>query len=105
LFFFAQGADAHHHQITVATLFDLLDICDRTDLRGAVVQDLERQRAALNNLRRHPGVNADTLDAMLAEIQAASAELGSQGRIGQVLRDNEWLASLRGRLTVPGGTS
>lgn len=105
LFFFAQGEDAHHHQISVATLFDLLDICDRTDLRGAVLQDLERQRVALSNLQRHPQVDAAMLDAMLEEIQAASAELASQGRIGQVLRDNEWLASLRGRLNIPGGTS
>src|SRR5690606_30129190 len=27
------------------------------------------------------------------------------GRIGQELRDNEWLASLRGRVAVPGGSS
>ena len=105
LFFFAQGADAHHHQIAVATLFDLLDISDRTDLRGAVLQDLERQRTSLNNLRRHPGVDAAALDERLADIQQASTELASHGRIGQLLRDSEWLASLRGRLSIPGGTS
>src|SRR3546814_14786431 len=42
---------------------------------------------------------------MLSEIQDASSCLGAQGRIGQVLRDNEWLASLRGRIAVPGGSS
>ncbi|MDS1139229.1 cell division protein ZapD [Pusillimonas sp. SM2304] len=105
LFFFAKGTDVHYHQISVATLFDLLDICDRTDLRGAVLQDLERQRVSLGALRQHPGVDAQTLDAMLAEIQGAAAELGAQGRIGQELRDNEWLASLRGRVAVPGGSS
>ncbi len=105
LFFFAKGSDVHHHQVSIATLFDLLDICDRTDLRGAVLQDLERQRTTLNALRQHPGVDARALDAMLAEIQGAAAELGAQGRIGQELRDNEWLASLRGRLAVPGGSS
>jgi cell division protein ZapD len=105
LFFFAKGTDVHHHQISVATLFDLLDICDRTDLRGAVLQDLERQRVALSALRQHPDVDARTLDTMLAEIQAAAAELSAQGRVGQELRDNEWLASLRGRIAVPGGSS
>lgn len=105
LFFFAKGTDVHYHQISVATLFDLLDICDRTDLRGAVLQDLERQRVSLSALRQHPGVDSQTLDAMLAEIQGAAAELGAQGRIGQELRDNEWLASLRGRVAVPGGSS
>lgn len=105
LFFFARGADAHHHQIAVATLFDLLDICDRTDLRGAVLQDLERQRTSLNNLRRHPGVDVQALDERVQNIHDVSTELGSQGRIGQILRESEWLSSLRGRLTVPGGTS
>src|SRR5690606_10205183 len=105
LFFFAKGTDVHYHQISVATLFDLLDICDRTDLRVAVLQDLARQRVATSAFRQHPGVDPDTLDAMLAEIQGAAAELGAQGRIGQELRDNEWLASLRGRVAVPGGSS
>ncbi len=105
LFFFVQGEDAHYHQVSIATLFDLLDICDRTDLRGAVLQDLERQRGVLSNLRRHPGVNLTTLDEMLAEIREAYTALSAQGRIGQGLRDNEWLASLRGRLSIPGGTS
>ena len=105
LFFFAKGTDVHHHQIAVATLFDLLDVCDRSDLRGAVLQDLERQRGALSALREHPGVDARTLDIMLAEIQGVSAELAAQGRIGQELRDSEWLSSLRGRLSVPGGSS
>lgn len=105
LFFFAQGSDAHHHQISVSTLFDLLDICDRTDLRGAVLQDLERQRSSLSALRQHPGVDPEALGKLLEEIQETSAELAAQGRIGQELRDNEWLSSLRGRLAVPGGSS
>ena len=105
LFFFAKGEDVRHHQISIATLFDLLDISERTDLRGAVVQDLERQRGALSALRQHPGVDETRLDAMLDEIQSVNAELGAQGRVGQNLRDNEWLASLRGRLAVPGGSS
>lgn len=105
LFFFAEGEDVRHHQISMATLFELLDISERTDLRGAVVQDLERQRGALSALRQHPGVDESRLGAMLDEIQSVNAELGSQGRVGQNLRDNEWLASLRGRLAVPGGSS
>ena len=105
LFFFTRGEDVRDHQIAVSTLFDLLDICDRTDLRGSVLQDLERHRSTLGALRQHPGVDADMLDKMLAEIQDASSSLAAVGRIGQVLRDNEWLASLRGRIAVPGGSS
>ena len=105
LFFFSEGEDVRHHQIAMATLFELLDISERTDLRGAIVQDLERQRGSLAALRQHPGVDESRLTAMLDEIQAVNGELGSQGRVGQNLRDNEWLVSLRGRLAVPGGSS
>ena len=105
LFFFAEGEDVRHHQISLATLFELLDISERSDLRGAVVQDLERQRGALAALREHPGVDESRLNAMLDELQSVHSELGAQGRVGQNLRDNEWLASLRGRLAVPGGSS
>lgn len=105
LFHFARHSDVHSHQVAVATLFDLLDISDRTDLRGAVLQDLERQRTALAALREHPGVAKHTLDEMLAEISAASQGLAGQGRIAQGLRENDWLNSLRGRVALPGGTS
>lgn len=105
LFFFAKGADVRNHQIAVNTLFDLLELCDRTDLRGAVLQDLERHRTSLTNLRQHPGVDVEALNTMLSTINDKSADLAAQGRIGQELRDNEWLTSLRGRVAIPGGSS
>jgi len=105
LFFFVKGEDPHYHQIAMSTLFELLDMCDRADVRTAVLQDLDRHRASLSALREHPGVDRSTLDRLLRDIQSASTDLSDQGRIGQELRDNEWLASLRGRITVPGGSS
>src|SRR5690606_3393338 len=80
LFFFAEGEDVRHHQVSLGTLFELLDISERSDLRGAIIQDLERQRGALAALRQHPGVDENRLNAMLDEIQSVYAELGAQGR-------------------------
>lgn len=105
LFYFADGEDARCHQIAMTTLFDLLDICERADVRTAVLQDLDRNKHALAGLREHPGVDKSTLDKLLTDINQVSSELTGQGRLGQCLRDNEWLASLRGRITVPGGSS
>ncbi|CAM5218214.1 Cell division protein ZapD OS=Castellaniella defragrans OX=75697 GN=zapD PE=3 SV=1 [Castellaniella defragrans] len=105
LFFFIKGEDPRCHQIAMGTLFELLDMCDRADVRTAVLQDLDRHRASLSALREHPGVDRPTLDKLLHDIQSASTDLSDQGRIGQGVRDNEWLASLRGRITVPGGSS
>lgn len=105
LFYFSAGSDPLLHQVAVSTLFELLEICERSDIRGMVLQDIERQRVALTALREHPGVAGQRLDSMLQEMQDVAANLAAQGRIGQTLRDNDWLSSLRGRIAIPGGTS
>lgn len=104
-FYFTEGTDSQLHQVAVATLLDLLEVTERTDLRGMVLQELERQRVALSALREHPHVAKDMLDNVLLEIRQAADGLSAQGRIAQDIRDNEWLGSLRGRLGVPGGYS
>ena len=105
LFYFGRGHDIREHQIAVSTLFDILDACERTDIKSSVLQDVERQRAALSALRDHPDVAQDTLDEMLREMERAAGALSAQGKTGQALRENEWLVSLRGRLAVPGGAT
>ena len=103
MMFFAKPGDARHHQVALAALFDLLDATERTDMKGTVLQDLERQRGVLQSLRDHPGVDPNTLAAMLIEIERVITNLNAAGKTGQELRANEWLSSLRGRLAVPGG--
>lgn len=102
LAYFMEGSDPYLHQVAVATLFDLLELTERVDLRGMVLQDIDRQRSAMQALREHPHVSAEALQAMLDSFQEVAEPLAAQGRIAQELRDNEWLQSLRGRLTVPG---
>ena len=103
LIFFAKLTDARQHQVALSALFDLLDATERTDIKGSLLQDLERQRLVLAGLKDHPGVDGKTLSRMLTEIEKAVANLNAVGRTGQLLRENEWLTSLRGRLVVPGG--
>jgi cell division protein ZapD len=105
LFFFGRLGDARFHQIAVATLFDLLDATERTDVKSSVMQDIERQRASLAGLRGHPGVSQDALETMLGDMERVSAQLAGSGKTGQALRENDWLVSLRGRLAVPGGAT
>ncbi|MCW3156120.1 cell division protein ZapD [Achromobacter spanius] len=105
LFFFSRAGDSRQHQVAVTSLFDLLDACERTDVKGAVLQDLERQRTALMGLRDHPGVAQDALEGMLRELEKVSSALAAPGKTGQSLRENEWLTSLRGRLSVPGSAT
>lgn len=105
LFFLVRCDDMREHQIAVSTLFDILDSIDRTDVKGSILQDLERQRMALAPLRGHPEVSQDALELTLGELERVVGVLTAQGKSGQALRDNEWLASLRGRLSVAGGAT
>ncbi len=101
--YFSQPADARLHQVALSALFDVLDATERTDAKGGVLQDLERQKVALGALADHPGVNTQALSEVIEEIDRAYVALSVVGRTGQSLRDNDWLTSLRGRLAVAGG--
>ena len=68
MMFFARPGDPKLHQVALSALFDLLDATERTDMKGSVLQDLERQRTVLIGLKDHPGVESKTLNAMLNEI-------------------------------------
>jgi len=103
--FFAQPGDARLHQVAIATLFDVLELTERSDFKGALLQDIDRQRATLATLAHHPDVAPDRLAATLQQLENAAARLAAQGRTGQTLRDHEWLASLRGRVNIPGGAT
>ena len=49
-------------------------------------------------------IESQALDAVLAEIDRASTRLLAQtGKVGQHLRDNEWLMAIKQRTGIPGG--
>ena len=104
--FFAQQADARHHHVALLTLFELAEIAQRTDLRNELLKEIDRQRQTLAALRGNPQIDPKALEAILAELDAGHQNLlNLQGKTGQHLAENEWLASIRSRAVVPGGTS
>jgi cell division protein ZapD len=92
------------HHVALATIFDMLEVAGRADLKSDLLQELERQRQSLLSYRSNPNVQAETLDAILSEVDAVSSSLvAAQGKTGQNIRENEWLMSIRGRTIIPGG--
>jgi len=90
--------------VTAGLIFDMLEVAGRADLKSDLLQELERQRQSLLSYRSNPNVQAEMLDAILAELDAVSSALvAAQGKTGQNVRDNEWLMSIRGRTIIPGG--
>src|SRR5438128_2340555 len=102
-YFAAQDAPAEHHASLLA-MFEIIEVAGRADLKSDLLQELERQRQLLSGLRNNPSIAQDTLQSVLAEIEATSGRLWSlTGKVGQHVRDNEWLMSIKQRSTIPGG--
>lgn len=99
------GGDApQDHHVALLTLFEVLEVAGRADLKVDLVQELERQRQILISFRHNPEISEQALSGALYEIEQASASLlAMAGKIGQYLRENEWLMAIRSRASIPGG--
>jgi cell division protein ZapD len=93
------------HHAALITLFEILEVACRADLKSELLQELERQKRALSSLHNNPAIAEDALESILAEIDRTSADLFAMtGKIGQRLRENEWLMGIKQRAVMPGGT-
>ena len=101
---FIGRSDPHDHHMALLTLFEILEVSSRADLKSDLLQELERQRQVLLAFRNNPEISEDALSGVLRDIEQASAALFSMtGKIGQYLRENEWLMAIKQRTGIPGG--
>ncbi len=96
---------SNDHHAAISTLFEILEVVCRADLKSELLQELERQRRVLSSLHNNPAISETALDSVLSEIDQTSANLlAMSGKTGQHLRENEWLMSIKQRAVIPGGT-
>ncbi len=101
---FADADGPHEHHVALVTLFEILEVAGRADLKFDLVQELERQRQILLSFRNNPDISEEALSGALYEIeQSSTALLAMQGKTGQYLRENDWLMSIKNRAGIPGG--
>lgn len=101
---FVAGDGEEEHHVALLTLFEILEVAGRADLKFDLVQELERQRQTLLSFRNNPEISEDALSGALYEIEQASTQmLAMQGKIGQYLRENDWLMAIKNRAAIPGG--
>lgn len=92
------------HHAAIGVLFEILEVACRADLKSELLQELERQKKNLNTLHNNPEISEDALDVVLTEIETVCTRLLSMtGKIGQHIRDNEWLMGIKQRACIPGG--
>lgn len=102
--FFAARQEPIDHHVSLISVFEILEVASRADLKSDLLQELERQRQTLESLRGNPAIADDALAEFLRDIDATTRGLlDMSGKIGQHLRDNDWLMSIKQRASLPGG--
>lgn len=99
----AAGHEYHHH-CALLTLLQILDVVDRSELKSELLQELDKQKHAMKLLIGNPAIVADALHSTLNDIEIATTGLRLETtKLGQSLRANEWLMSIKQRAGIPGG--
>lgn len=86
------------------SLFDLVEILEQVQVKGDLAKDLEKQRTKLETWLDVPNVDTEQLKALLLESRQIQQALLQSARLGQKLREDKFLSSIRQRFSIPGGT-
>jgi cell division protein ZapD len=93
----------HHYALT--SIFEVMDVGARADLKSDVLKDLDKQKHILDSYRGNPAIAESILDEVIGQIDGCYQALRAlPGRVGLPLTDNDWLMSIRSRVGIPGGT-
>ena len=93
------------HHFALASIFEIMDVATRADLKSDVLKDLDRQRHVFEGYRNNPAIAQDVLDQVIQQLDQCFETLSSlPGKAGQALTENDWLMSIRSRIGIPGGT-
>ena len=96
---------AMDHHFALATIFEIMDVGARADLKSDVLKDLEKQKQLLTSYRGNPNIAEQVLDEVIFDLDHQFSALNAQhGKAGHALTENDWLMSIRSRVGIPGGT-
>jgi cell division protein ZapD len=100
----AKFSDPQHYQVLFRSLFDLLDIFDQIQLKAELLKDLDKLKLTYANWLNVPGVDQERLQGLLNELTIVHNEVMRAERMGTLLKEDRFLASIRQRFNLPGGT-
>jgi cell division protein ZapD len=93
------------HHFALITIFEIMDVAARADLKADVLRDLDKHKNVFNSYRGNPAIAETVLDQVVGQLERNFTTLnGVSGKAGQALTENEWLMSIRSRAGIPGGT-
>ena len=72
------------HHYALATIFEVMDVGARADLKSDVMKDLDKQKQALNGYRGNPAIAEQVLDDVVGKLDGCFATLNNlPGKAGQ----------------------
>lgn len=93
------------HHFALTTIFEIMDVGARADLKSDVLKDLDKQKHVLEAYRGNPAIAQGVLDDVINQLDLGFVALNNlPGKVGQSLTENDWLMSIRSRVGIPGGT-
>ena len=96
---------AMDHHFALITLFEILEVSSRPELKSDVLKDLERQKQVMNSYRGNPAISENALDLIVDQLEQHFESLNAlSGKIGSNLSESDFLNSLKSRVVIPGGT-
>ncbi len=102
--YFVHSNGTFEHYAALHSLFEILEVIARTDLKKDFIYELERQKNNLLAFENNPDISYEILQKTVKEIEEVLKDLISlSGKLGQNLRENEWLMLVKSRAGIPGG--
>jgi cell division protein ZapD len=93
------------HHYALVTIFEIMDVAARADLKADALRDLDKYKSLFNSYRGNPAIAESVLDDLVGKLEKNFNTLNTTpGKAGQALTENEWLMSIRSRAGIPGGT-
>ncbi len=100
-----QRAESIDHHFALTTLFEIMEVGSRSELKSDALKDLERQKQLYGSYRGNPAISEKALDQLIAQLDELFDTLNQvNGKIGQCLTESDFLMALRSRVVIPGGT-
>lgn len=97
------GHENNHH-VALVSILQMLDLIDRADLKVDLLQELDKHKTQLSFLLDNPNIDQQALTSTLASLERCAVALrADHQKLGQALRDNDWLMSIKQRTGIPGG--
>lgn len=87
------------------TILEVTALLERVDIKQECIKELERQQSILKHLSSLEEVNKDALTQILNKLFYATQNVHQiSGKLGEHIKNIDFLLSLKQRTTIPGGT-